>query len=362
MKRILLVLGIAGFSILAGTNACTNSKEKGGDTDSAEAEKSEKPDSSAMKLQARASGVFSPLPEPASFDRPVARLGKKLFYEKGLSESGKMSCNTCHQLDDFGVDHDPVSFSHDSTAQGERNSPSVYNAYTHIAQFWDGRAADLVEQAKGPILNPVEMAMPDKEKVEQFFNESDEYQKLFAKAFPEEEEPVSFHNMAVAIAEFEKTLATPGDFDKYLEGEYAALSDMEQKGLKTFMDVGCITCHIGPAVGGNMYKKFGLVKGPYWEWTESDSTDLGRYEVTEKESDKYVFKVPSLRNVTETAPYFHDGSVESLNEAIKIMGATQLGRGLSPRQVREIKVFLESLTGEIPEHALREENQQMAAR
>ena len=314
-----------------------------------------------QELQAQAKGLFGKLPEPADINRPVAQLGKKLFYETSLSISNQMSCNTCHKLSEYGVDHEKTSLGHDKKTRGERNSPTVYNAYTHIAQFWDGRAEDLIEQAKGPVLNPVEMGMPTEAKVLENLNQSEEYKKLFAEAFPDQKSPVSFHNMAVAMAEFEKTLSTPGDFDKYMEGDVSALTEEERKGMETFIKVGCTTCHIGPALGGKMFQKFGLIKGPYWEYTGSEHIDSGRVAVTGQASDRFVFKVPSLRNIAETGPYFHDGSVEDLTEAIRIMGTTQLGRELSDEQVSEIETFLESLTGEIPDYALQDEDPGVAA-
>jgi cytochrome c peroxidase len=309
-------------------------------------------------LLTKAQSAFSTLPEPASFDRPIAKLGKKLYYETALSASGEMSCNSCHMLDKFGVDNEPTSLGHDKKTRGERNSPSVYNAYFHLAQFWDGRAENLTEQAKGPVLNPGEMGMTGEGAVDELLKASKEYQRLFAEAFPDQEDPANFNNMAAAIAEFEKTLSTPAPFDAYLSGEENALNAQQKKGLETFMQVGCTTCHTGPGLGGQMFQKFGLLKGPYWEYTGSENIDSGRVKVTNSGMDKFSFKVPALRNVAKTAPYFHDGSVASLAEAIKIMGTTQLGKDLSEEQVNDIAAFLESLTGEIPAYALQ--NQQMA--
>jgi len=267
-----------------------------------------------------------------------------------------MSCNSCHMLNNFGVDNEPTSPGHDKKTRGERNSPSVYNAYFHVAQFWDGRAADLTEQAKGPVLNPIEMGMPGEAEVTALLQNSEEYQRLFAEAFPNAENPVSFNNMAVAIAEFEKTLRTPAPFDAYVQGDETALTEQQERGLETFIKVGCTTCHTGPGLGAQIYQKFGLFKGPYWEYTGSEKVDSGRVKVTGSGMDKFSFKVPALRNVAETYPYFHDGSVEDLSEAIRIMGITQLGKELSDEEIEEIEAFLQSLTGEIPAHALQEDN------
>ena len=306
------------------------------------------------KIMKMANAYFKPLPEAKSFDRPIAKLGKKLYYETALSTSGEMSCNSCHMLDNFGVDNEPTSPGHDGT-RGERNSPSVYNAYFHISQFWDGRAEDLKEQAKGPVLNPIEMGMTSEPAAVEAIVAIQDYAEMFNQAFPDDQNPVTFDNIAEAIAEFEHTLATPGAFDDYLNGDEDALSLEQRDGLQAFMDAGCTTCHMGPGLGGSMYQKFGLVEGPYWEYTGSERKDEGRFEVTEKESDRYVFKVPALRNVTKTAPYFHDGSVDDLGEAVKIMGKTQLGKDLDDETVKSIVTFLESLTGEAPDYALLSE-------
>ncbi len=352
-----LVITIALLGTLVGLiSACNQQK------DSTVKEQTTKPESDAdQMLLERAQNLFGEMPEPASFDRPIAQLGKKLYYEKELSISKQMSCNTCHMLDKFGVDNEPTSLSHDKSTRGERNSPTVYNAYMHASQFWDGRAEDLVAQAKGPVLNPVEMAMPDEATVTDRLMGSEEYKALFAEAFPEEEMQINYHNMAIAIAEFEKTLATPSAFDTYLDGNIAALNEDQRIGLKTFMDVGCTTCHSGPALGGQLMQKFGLIKGPYWEYTGSESIDSGRVTVTGSGLDKFVFKVPSLRNIEETAPYFHDGSVADLDEAIRIMGTTQLGKELTAEEVAKIRAFLKTLTGEIPEYALIEEKEKLAS-
>ena len=304
-----------------------------------------------VKLQSMATNFFKPLPEAKSFERPIAQLGKKLYYEPALSINGKLSCNSCHLLDKFGVDNEATSPGHEGI-RGDRNSPTVYNAYFHIAQFWDGRAADLFEQAKGPILNPVEMGMPHEQSVKVVMDELKEYLPLFQQAFPNEADPITFNNVAMAIAEFEHTLATPAPFDAYLNGDIGALTEGQRAGLQNFINAGCITCHIGPGLGGGMYQKFGLINGPYWEFTGSKNIDEGRAVITKNESEKYFFKVPSLRNIEKTYPYFHDGSVSDLSEAVKIMAKTQNGRDLSETEIASIVEFLGSLTGTLPEFAM----------
>jgi cytochrome c peroxidase len=304
-----------------------------------------------QKIQKQAQAVFKPLPEtmPASEANPTTaekvQLGKKLYYDPRLSLSGVISCNTCHNLATYGSDNVETSLGHNFQTGG-RNAPTVLNAGTHIAQFWDGREPDLEGQAKGPVLNPLEMAMPDSELVIQRLNSIPEYREEFALVF-KGDEPVNYDNVANAIAAFERTLVTPSRFDDYLNGNNDALTQKEKEGLQLFMTKACITCHNGGGVGGSMYQKFGVVK-PY-----KNQEDLGRYKITNKEADKYVFKVPSLRNITRTYPYFHDGQVWDIREAVYIMGESQLGMQLSDEEISNIVIFLDSLTGEIPEDALK---------
>ena len=291
---------------------------------------------------------FSPLPDSApnaanpSSPAKVA-LGKKLFFETKLSMDQDLSCNSCHGLNTFGVDNQPTSLGHKGQ-RGNRNSPTVLNAALHFAQFWDGRAADVEAQALGPVLNPVEMAMPKEDVVMERLTADAEYTKLFTEAFPGDPKPLTFANMGKAIGAFERTLLTPLRFDAYLKGDAKALTPEEIKGMQTFRNTGCTACHMGPLLGGSMYQKIGLVK-PY------PTKDLGRYDVTKNEADKYFFKVPSLRNAAKTAPYFHDGSVPTLEKAVHLMGEHQLGRNLSDQEVLEITTFIRSLTGTLPESA-----------
>lgn len=296
-----------------------------------------------QELLTKASSIFGALPNkmPGSDnDSPeLIELGKKLYFETKLSVNNTMSCNTCHDINNLaGVDNKPTSPGALPNTIGTRNTPTVFNAGFQFVQFWDGRAPDLKEQAKGPILNPLEMAMPNEKEVVKVVSSLPEYQDLFKKAYPNEQKPITFDNIANAIAAFERTLVSKSRFDKWITGETTALTDEEKVGLKNFIEVGCITCHTGPLFGGNLYQKMGLVK-PYY-----NTKDLGRYEVTKQESDKFMFKVPTLRNVELTRPYFHDGSVNTLQEAVKIMADINLGKQLTDEQLKSIITFLKALT------------------
>jgi cytochrome c peroxidase len=306
---------------------------------------------------------FKPLPTVVDNpDNPVTpekvKLGKMLYYDPRLSKSGLISCNTCHNLATYGVDNLPTSIGH-RWQIGPRNAPTTLNAALHVAQFWDGRAKDVEEQAKGPILNPIEMAMDSPEHVIKVLSSIPEYVELFKKAFPNDKNPLTYDNVAKAIAAFERTLVTPSRFDKFLKGDVKALTEKEKQGLKLFIELGCASCHNGPALGGTMFTKFGVLEA-YWEATRQFLTldkptmpvDVGKFAVTQKPEDLYVFKVPSLRNISKTYPYFHDGSVWTLEEAVQIMNRVQVGRRLTQDQVEKIVAFLKSLDGEIPKHAL----------
>ncbi|GAB6066592.1 cytochrome-c peroxidase [Aquifex pyrophilus] len=323
---------------------------------------SEKGNSEDMKLLEMAKQYFKPLPKVAENpENPVTpekvKLGKMLYYDPRLSKSGLISCNTCHNLARYGVDNLPTSIGH-RWAIGPRNAPTVYNAAIHIAQFWDGRAKDVEEQALGPIVNPIEMANTE-ENVVKTLKSIPEYVELFKKAFPNEKDPVKYVNIGKAIGAFERTLMTPSRFDEFLKGNTDALTEQEKRGLKTFIEVGCAGCHNGAGVGGHMFAKFGAIT-EYWKVTypyvlkekPTIKVDFGRFGVTKNEADIFVFKVPSLRNIEHTYPYFHDGSVWSLEDAVRIMAKTQLGKELTDQQVKDIVAFLKALTGEIPKHAL----------
>jgi cytochrome c peroxidase len=286
--------------------------------------------------------VLSALPDRmpgAEKDTPVQiELGRKLYFDKQLSENKTQSCNTCHDLENgmAGVDNEPTSEGA-FDKRGDRNSPTTLNAGFHFAQFWDGRAATLEEQAKGPILNPVEMAMPSEPVVVERLTKDKEYPGLFAKAFPDAKPAVSYDNLAVAIAAFERTLITHDRFDDFLKGDDKALKPLEVKGLEIFLDVGCTTCHNGPVLGGRMYQKVGLVN-PY------ETPDKGRFTVTQDEDDLYKFKVPSLRNIALTFPYFHNGKIATLDEAVTKMGWLQLGMEFKQTETEALVAFLHSLS------------------
>lgn len=281
---------------------------------------------------------FAPLPDSlidVQQSAGLIELGRTLYHETALSKSGTISCNSCHQLDRFGVDGLPTSPGHDGTF-GERNSPTVYNSALHFAQFWDGRAADLKEQALGPLLNPIEHGLKDEQEVIKILEEKG-YQKQFEAAF-KAPNTLTFENVGVAIEAFEKTLLTPSRFDEYLKGNLNALTPKEKQGMKKFIEVGCTVCHSGPALGGQMYQKLGLVE-------EYPTKDLGRMAITKDEEDRHVFKVPSLRNIIYTHPYLHDGSIERLQDMIRLMGRYQLGVTLSDQDVDDLFTFMVSLTG-----------------
>lgn len=271
-------------------------------------------------------------PENKLNDEKVS-LGLKLFFDPRLSKSGFISCNSCHNIGSGGVDNLPTSIGHGWNI-GPRNAPTVFNAALNGSQFWDGRASDVEEQAGGPILNPGEMGETEKNVLKKL-NSIPEYKKSFKVAFPDDRK-IKYENVAKAIAAFERTLLTPSRFDDYLSGNGKALSTSEKRGLNVFIDKGCVGCHNGVNIGGGSFQKF-----DYGE-------DLGRFEVTKKEADKRFFRVASLRNVEVTYPYFHDGKVWSLSEAVRIMGEKQLGVKLSDRDIRSIVAFLKTLTGTVP--------------
>ena len=302
------------------------------------------PSEEDKKLMDRASAIFGVLPEkmPGAENDTEAmiQLGQKLYFDKRLSVDNNQSCNTCHRLDGnfAGVDNRAVSPGSLAGTKGDRNAPTVLNAGFHLAQFWDGRAADLVEQAKGPILNPVEMAMASEKDVEAKLSKVDEYQSLFAKAFPDAEAPINYQNIAEAIAAFERTLVTEDRFDDFLNGDAEALTAEEKEGLKLVMDEGCIQCHNGPLLGAKTYQKMGR------ENAYSDTKDKGRFAVTGKPEDMYFFKTPSLRNAALTAPYFHDGKAKTLEEAVSQMAYLQLDKELSEDKVQKIVAFLKALS------------------
>lgn len=287
--------------------------------------------------------AFQPLPDNffVAGSEPTQEqiaLGRRLFFETRLSADANMSCNTCHNVATDGADENKFSPGHKGQPVG-RNSPTVFNAAGQVAQFWDGRAATVEEQALGPILAAGEMAMPNAEAVVRVLKSDPAYVSEFGKAFPGEEDPLTFQNVGIAIGTYERTLVTPSRWDQFLKGDDAALTADEKRGLDTFTEVGCTGCHNGVLLGGGTFMKLGLVR--LWP----NQTDSGRAAVTKNEADAMVFKVSQLRNVTETGPYFHDASAESLSDAVTLMGQHQLGKDLTPEQVKDIVTFLGSTKG-----------------
>lgn len=302
--------------------------------------------SDSVQVNTEALKLFGPVPAVMSSpDNPETeakvKLGRILYYDPRLSANQKISCNTCHPLNAYGAESEPVSTGH-KNQKGTRNAPTVYNAAGHFVQFWDGRAPTVEEQAKGPITNPVKMAMPSNAAAVQVIQSMPEYVALFKAAFPNDEDPITYNNMALAIGAFERGLVTPSRWDTFLQGDSTALTDVEKAGFNTFTAMGCQWCHYGPYVGAAEYQKLGVVK----PWPSQ--TDRGRYQVTNKEADDMVFKVPSLRNIKKTGPYFHDGSVPTLDQAIRSMAVHQRGVTLTDAQVKSIEAWMDSLTGQLP--------------
>lgn len=289
---------------------------------------------------------FKPLPEAVSTPSyPLTperiALGKLLYFEPRISRDQKISCNSCHDLAKFGVDNLPTSPGFKNQL-GDRNSPTTLNAAFHFVQFWDGRASDVEAQASGPVMNPVEMAAPSPAYVAAVLKSMPEYVAAFKKAFPGNPDPVTLENAAIAIAAFERKLVTPSRWDKYLAGNKTAISDAEKAGFMKFVANGCSGCHDGALVGGDEYRKLGLVR----PWP--DKSDPGRAKVTKSNDDQLVFKVPSLRNVVKTAPYFHNGKIADLETTVLRMGEHQMGKNLTKADVLAIITWLDTLTAPPP--------------
>ncbi|HZW26781.1 MAG TPA: cytochrome-c peroxidase [Gallionella sp.] len=282
-----------------------------------------------------------PLPAVPPLPSGKVALGDKLFHDPRLSHDDSIACASCHILSKGGVDQSRFSVGIYG-AVGDVNAPTVFNSALNIAQFWDGRAGSLEEQAIGPVHNPVEMGSNWTEVIAKLRADK-EYPALFKREYPDGISPA---NIAEAIATFERSLVTPNaKFDRHLRGEKDALSGEEQEGYRRFVNHGCVSCHQGVAVGGNMFQRFGVM-GDYFKGRTSRKADMGRFNVTGLEEDRHVFKVPSLRNVAVTQPYFHDGSARTLSDAVRVMGKYQLGKDLSDEDVRLIVAFLSTLTGE----------------
>jgi cytochrome c peroxidase len=302
----------------------------------------------------QANQLFGLLPQiMSSEENPVTpekvALGKMLFYETRISVDGTVSCAKCHPLGLYAADGLPKAIGNNCRVN-PRNSPTIFNAAAQISAHWIGNRTDVEDQARQSMIGPAAFGMPSYQAVEQRLRELG-YGPLFKQAFPGAKDPVTVENLAKAIGAFERTLVTPAPFDAFLKGDQGALDAKAKRGLRTFMQAGCASCHAGPYLGGQMYQRFGIT-APYWRYTKSAEIDEGRYTVTKNEADRYVFKVPVLRNVAKTPPYFHDGAIDSLEQAIWIMGKVQLGKDLSRGQVKDMNALLDALTGEIPQDAL----------
>jgi cytochrome c peroxidase len=298
----------------------------------------------AVSASVAAQEPISPIQPVKEINLAMVELGKKLYFDPRLSKSGFISCNSCHNLSMGGTDNLKTSIG-DHWNQGPINAPTVLNSSMNVAQFWDGRAADLKEQAGGPIANPGEMAFSHMLALE-VLESIPAYVREFTQVFGPD--CINIDQVTEAIAEFEKTLVTPnGRFDLWLLGDPNAITAEELAGYQLFKDSGCVACHMGPAVGGSSFQKMGLV-APY----ETKNTAQGLAAVTGKDADRFKFKVPTLRNVELTYPYFHDGEAATLGQAVEIMGHLQLGKNFEQADIDQIVAFLKTLTGEQPAFVL----------
>jgi len=303
-------------------------------------------------LWEQARKTFEPLPATmASGDQPLmperVALGRRLFFDKRLSLDGSVSCETCHLPGLHGTDGQARSTGVQGRANA-RNAPTVLNAALQFKAHWDGGRDSVEDQATKALIGPASFGNPDYPSVVAKMKALG-YLEEFKKAFPDDIDPIRPENWGQAIGTYERTLVTPSPFDDYLKGNLQSLSEDARRGLKVFMEIGCAGCHDGVALGGNHFRKFGLF-GDYWTATGQSGNDEGRFGITKDANDRYQFKVSGLRNVATTPPYFHDGSVDDLGQAVRIMGKLQLGRDLTPDQVRDVVTFLESLTGPIPKN------------
>ncbi|WP_123104844.1 cytochrome-c peroxidase [Acidithiobacillus sulfuriphilus] len=304
-----------------------------------------------QSLLQQARQLFQPLPASmASAAHPLTpalvALGRDLFFDPRISLDGTVSCAKCHQAALYGTDALPKSIGVKDRLN-PRNAPTVLNAALQIAEHWQGNRKDVEDQATQALVGPPSYGNPDYGAAMAKLKAIPGYSPLFQQAFPGEENPITPQNWGRAIGAYERTLVTPSPFDAYLKGDNGALTLTARKGLRDFIAAGCAGCHSGVNVGGGMFTKFGITE-PYWKATGSKEIDKGRIDVTQNPADLYVFKVPALRNVAMTAPYFHDGSVATLPEAVRVMAKVQLGRELTDQQVKDIVSFLDSLTGSLP--------------
>ncbi len=312
----------------------------------------------ATALAAYAMEPLPPAPHAPGDTPAKIELGKQLFFDPRISLTGTVSCNSCHNVMEAGEDDRPVAVGVDGK-KGGRSAPTVWNAAYLSVQFWDGRAATLEEQAKGPMVNPVEMGMADHAAVLRRIQNMAGYRVAFENVFGGKE-PINIDNVASAIAAYERTLVTPRSaFDRYMGGEKYALSASAQNGMKLAQSIGCVSCHSGPvfagpaqAAGQGFFMKFPTVPGTEYETKYHLADDAGRYTVTHVETDRSMWRVPQWRNIAVTAPYFHNGSVPTLDEAVRVMAKTQLNRDLTPAEVGDLLAFLDGLTGEFPKQTM----------
>ena len=308
------------------------------------------------------SADWQPLPSspPIPADNPQTDakilLGKTLYFDPRFSEHGTLSCNSCHNVMAGGDDNRPNSIGmHD--ARGGRSAPTVWNAAFYSTQFWDGRAATLEDQAKGPIQNPIEMGMANLDEAMGRLHKIAGYEPMFKAAFPDQPDPVSADNAAKAVAAFERTLITPDSpYDRFVKGDKGALDAQQVRGMETFAELGCVACHSGPnfsgpalPMGNGFFMKFPTYAGSDYDARYRLLDDTGRHSATNREEDRHMWRVPTLRNVALTAPYFHNGSVPTLGEAVRVMAKVQLNKDLSHAQTEDLVAFLNALTGEFPE-------------
>jgi cytochrome c peroxidase len=318
-----------------------------------------------IAMMSSSAWALKPLPTkvPTPADNAITpakiELGKMLYFDPRLSIDGTVSCNSCHNVMSDGGDGRPVGVGVRGQ-RGGRGSPTVWNSAFNSVQFWDGRAASLEDQAKGPLTNPIEMGMPNHDEVIKRLNKIPGYITAFKKAFPKDKEAVNIDNLAKAIATYERTLVTPNSpFDKYVKGNKKALTAQQVRGLKLVEEIGCTSCHTGDNFNGDglkmgegNYQPFPQIPGSIYDKQYDLVSDKGRYEVTKKDDDKNLWRVPTWRNVALTAPYFHNGKVKTLDEAVRVMGKTQLGMDLTGPQVDDIVAFLNALTGEFPKQTM----------
>lgn len=351
MRKFALCGLILAFSAPVIAHAAKSHHPKSRHAETLEADSRRAESLDAETLLADAKQKFQPLPAvPSAEATPGGQarldLGRMLFFERRASMDGNVGCVHCHQPDLQATDGLPKAIGVFGK-NNPRNAPTMFNVSLNFKQHWRGDRDSLEEQAEKSLLGPGTFGNPDFAAAMDKLKAIPGYAEMFAKAFPDDKDPINSKNWGAAIAAFERTLLTPSKFDAFLAGDVNALSSAEQAGLRKFIDVGCVGCHNGPGLGGNSFQKFGVVSD-YWKETGVAEPDKGRADVTKNDADLYVFKVPQLRNVAKTGPYFHDGSVAELTRAVKIMGKAQLGADLSDKDVEAITTFLGSLTGPVP--------------